>query len=59
MNIETILDKLKTIVEEWENFECSTDKEGDAWCAATEDAIWSCAEKINDLIAELEDEEEN
>jgi len=56
MKTETILEKLKEIVEEWENFECSNTPDTDIWCSATEDAIWSCAEKINDLIDEIEEE---
>lgn len=55
MNVEEILEKLKDLVSEWENFECSEHQESDEWCAATEDALWSCAEKLNDLISEVED----
>lgn len=56
MNIEDVLDKLRDLVDEWENFECNSPSETDEWCSATEDAILSCAEKLGDLIAEIEDE---
>ena len=59
MNPEIIIEKLKALVEEWENFECSGNQDTDEWCAATEDALWSCAEKLNDIIAEFEDDEIN
>jgi hypothetical protein len=57
MNIEIILDKFKSLAEEWENFECGGNQETDEWCSATEDAIWGCAEKLSDLISEIEEEE--
>lgn len=58
MSLENIIDKFKSLAEEWENFECGGNQETNEWCSATEDAIWGCAEKLNDLIAEIEDEDE-
>jgi len=57
MNIEDVLNKLKDLAEEWESFECNHSQESEEWCSATEDSIWSCAEKLNDIIAEIEDED--
>jgi hypothetical protein len=57
MDTNTIIDRLKALVEEWETFECSDNQETDEWCSATEDALWGCSEKLNDIIAEFEDEE--
>lgn len=50
--MEDIFVKLEKLVEEWENYECSSEDMSEH-CIATEEAIWSCAEQLSDLIAEL------
>lgn len=56
MEIKELLNKLHDLADEWESYECNISDETDERCTATEEAMWGCAERLNDLIAEVEEE---